>query len=548
MTGTRPKTLVIGFDALDFRYLDRFSDSLDAFQRLRERGLEAPLDSTFPPWTGSAWPSVYTGTDPSHHGVYDFFTIDGYPDDADLVTRDDVDRPAIWDYLDEGDGSSIVLNVPVTHPATDVDGVLVPGYLAGETAPGHPEGIREELSEAIGERYRIYSDSEASDRTTEVADFVDLIDLRKRAATYLLAEKEWEFAFLQVQKTDTVFHTFEDETAFRRVYEAADDFLGEVLDTVDENVNVVVCSDHGIGPKQGYGVYVNEILRNNGYVETGSGGTGPQLKHVKRNLKDSTSGDAGDRSRVDATLTWFIERFGPHLPVGTMYAVAERLGVAEGLRDRIPHVSRAVASDGIDWTASTAYCRSGPRLGVRINKRGRDPAGVVPESEYEAVREELIELLESVETPDGRAAFEDVSRREAVYDGEHADRADDILLTPRAMDNGIGTELFGREFVDVDTFDHKRTGVFLAAGPAFETGAAVERLSLPDVAPIVMATLGRPVPDRMTGSVPSGLLSRPATVAAYEDLAVSRPGPGDTDRTREDDSAMEARLEDLGYL
>ena len=41
MTGTGSKTLVIGFDALDFRYLDQFADALPNFERFRERGGEA---------------------------------------------------------------------------------------------------------------------------------------------------------------------------------------------------------------------------------------------------------------------------------------------------------------------------------------------------------------------------------------------------------------------------------------------------------------------------------------------------------------------------
>ena len=97
MENPNRRTLVIGFDALDFRYLDAFTDSLPNFSALRSRGVEAPLTSTFPPWTGSAWPSMYTGTDPSHHGVYDFFRFSDGPENASLVSRKDVDTPAIWE-------------------------------------------------------------------------------------------------------------------------------------------------------------------------------------------------------------------------------------------------------------------------------------------------------------------------------------------------------------------------------------------------------------------------------------------------------------------
>ena len=548
MTEANSKTLILGFDALDFRYLDRFQGSLPHFRALRNRGLEAPLDSTFPPWTASAWPSMYTGMDPSYHGVYDFFTIGGYPDKAQLVTNRDVEQPAIWDYLTAQGARSIVLNVPVTHPAGELNGVLIPGYLASEDATGYPATIRDEVSNAVGEPYRIYSRNEAESGTVQVSDYTDLIDLRKQAAIHLLESREWDFSFIQVQKTDNVFHSFDDESAFRRVYEAADELLGAVLDTVSDDVNVIVCSDHGMGRKNGYGIYLNEILREHGYIEIGTGGTGPQLKHVKRRFKQSESTDSENRPLPATAVTWFVEEFGEHLPIGSLYTVLENLGIADSVSKMVPYTSRAAASDGIDWAKSTAYCRSSSRLGVRINLRNRDPQGVVPESDYERVRDDIIALLTGVKTPDGRDAFEDVSRREAVYDGPYSERADDILVTPKGMNNGIGTELFGRQFISIDTYDHKPAGVFLADGPAFEADTSLGRLSLTDVAPTAMAVLKQPVPDRMTGTVPNGLLTRSIETAQYDDLTIDFAGREGTERGAEKEKTMEERLENLGYL
>src|SRR6056297_3287212 len=204
---SKHNTVVVGFDALDFRYLDAFESSLPNFERLRSEGVEAPLESTFPPWTGSAWPSMYTGTDPSHHGTYGFFDhTEGYPDEDELVTRNRVRQPALWNYLTALDEPAVVLNVPVTHPAEPVAGLLVPGYLAHEEDAGYPAGIRSELSEAIDGEYRIYADAETSDDSDRKREsYLDLIRMRGEAAEYLLTEYDWRIAVVQVQKTDTVF-------------------------------------------------------------------------------------------------------------------------------------------------------------------------------------------------------------------------------------------------------------------------------------------------------------------------------------------------------
>jgi len=550
-----PRTVVCCFDGLDADYLDRFD--CPRFDALEARGVSAGLTSTFPPWTGCAWPSMYTGTDPSDHGVYDFFAFaDGYPDDADLVTRDDVRAPALWNYLTARDRPSVVVNVPVTYPAEPIDGVVVPGYLAPEEADGHPDGIRERLADELGE-YHVYSRAErgVTDEHS-VGDYVVLIDRRRRAVEYLLETEPWHLAVVQVQKTDAVFHNFDDETAFERVYEAADRFLGGVIDTVGSETNVVVCSDHGIGPTDGYRIYLNEVLREQGYLTaTREAADLPKLGDEKEWLTgdDEPSGDGESNSddqsltaRALSRTTGALERVG--VTPDDLASVADRVGVLPYVTERFSGTLRNSLERGVDWRASRAYCRSGNELGVRINLAGREPDGVVPEDEYEPVRSALIDDLAALETPDGEPAFEWVKPREAVYSGPRADAACDVLVMPRGMNNAIATNLLGAQFVPVDGYDHKREGVFVGAGPGFEfdrgeTETRVEPLSLVDVAPLVMSLLGCPVPERMTGAAPESLLSTPIRTEAYGDVPYgSGTGGGLTDES------VEGHLADLGYL
>ncbi len=560
MTADPRKTVVIGLDALDSRYLERYAESLPALTSLRDRGVVAPLEATHPPWTGSAWPSMYTGCEPSHHGVYGFFRYDGYPDDGTLVSRADVDRPALWDYLSSAGRPSIVLNVPVTHPADDIEGVLLPGYLAPEDEPSHPPAVRDRLESTLGEPYRIYSSHETSDdKPAKLAGYLELIDLRRRAACALLEDEPWDFAFIQVQKTDAVFHNFDDDEAFRAIYEAADRLVADVLETVGEDVNVLVCSDHGIGPVSGYSIYVNEILREHGYVTAAEGEDAQhatQLSSVKSSLTDgdgakrapdgpsaSSASTSGDReARSVRALTWAVDRLG--VQPAAVYRAAERIGLEGTLRRLTPDSVVAAASDAVDWRRSKAYCADGTRLGVRINLEGREPSGVVPQSAYEDVRTDLISFLSAYETPDGEPAFEMVCRREEVYDGPHLERAPDVLLRPTAMNHNVKTDLYGRTTVPLEAYDHKRTGVFLAAGPDIDSEwPGTKPLSLTDVAPVTMALLRQPVPETMTGDVPASLLRIPHERETYDELEY-----GTTAITATDTDSVTNRLEDLGYL
>jgi predicted AlkP superfamily phosphohydrolase/phosphomutase len=489
---------------------------------------------------------MYTGTGPSHHGVYSFFDFeDCHPDTADIVSRADVDAPALWNYLSDDGDSSVVLNMPVTHPSESIDGTLIPGYLAPEDTAGYPEGVREELSDAIGEEYSIYAQEETADDETKKLDtYVDLIEMRKRSIKHLLADEEWELAVAQVQKTDAVFHNFSELDAFRRVYAAADDLLGSVLAAVGDDVNVVVCSDHGIGPNDGYVIHVNEVLRRQGFVETAADSDVPSLSERTTAEEDDpveTPPDADGPSLVSNAVS-MVERALKAVGVTSadVYTAAHRLGVDSFLMDLLPE--DADVGEHVDWHRSKAYCRIGSELGVRINLRGREPNGVVPQTEYHEVRDEIIRILSSLRTPDGDPAFEWVKPREEVYDGDHTDAACDVLFRPAEMNHGVVANLVGRPFIPTDKFNHKIDGVFIAAGPDIDSANDLERLSLTDVAPAAMALLGKDVPARMTGTVPDAVLNVPVSRCEYANV----PYGSDSDGVGEGD--VEERLEDLGYI
>lgn len=543
MTDGSPATVVLGFDALSREYLDRFD--LPAFQALEERGVSTDLESTFPPWTGSAWPSMYTGVDPGSHGAYSFFDFrDGYPDDATLIDRNQVRAPALWNYLSTEGSTVAVLNMPITHPAESIDGALVPGYLAPEDAPGYPPGIRAELSDALGEAYHIYAEKETGEADESMLrSYVDLIDHRRRAARELIRLQNPDVALLQVQKTDTVFHQFDEVDAFRRIYEAADRFLETVLEVVDAETNVVVCSDHGIGPTNGYNVYVNEILREAGLVEGTRTGSTPTLGTSKGKMTGrATSGDDSKRAlgtQAVSALATGLARIGVH--PGDVYDAARYLGIEDVVRRLLPAGSGAVEAH-VDWASSQAYCRSGPELGIRLNIEGREPSGAIPPEEYEATREQVTAVLEAARTPAGSPAFDWVKPREEVYDGPYAEEACDVLFQPAGMDHLVATNLLGTGFVPIDKYNHKSSGVFIGAGPAFGTAVERDRLSLTDIAPVVMALAGQPVPERMTGEIPPDLLTIPWERRAYEGVEYGSEADGSTDED------VKARLADLGYL
>jgi predicted AlkP superfamily phosphohydrolase/phosphomutase len=526
-------TLLIGIDAACAPILDPLFEkgALPNLESIVEDGASGPLESQIPPWTASAWPSLYTGSNPGKHGVFGFLAYEGY--DWDVVNSTHVREAALWDLLTHQEMSSVVVNVPVTAPPPEIDGAVVPGYTAPENPDCHPAGLLEEIREEIGE-YRVYPDEERE----QPGEYVDLVRMRGAAFRYLADRFEPEFGFLQFQQTDSVFHEHPDRDDYvEEIYRAVDEEVGTLLEDCDPDT-VVVASDHGMGPYEKYELRVNELLDEEGYVETTTGGSGmpawlPMLNSQLREGSDAKAPSPGLAGRA----------IGAAAQVGITPARAGRALRAAGLEGLVKRVvpadARRAGTEQVDFAESTAYMRSRIELGLRMNVEGREPDGIVPQSEYESVREELIGLLSDVETPDGEAMFEAVGPREEYFWGPHADEGVDVVMVPNEFEQFVSADFKGEVFgPPTEPWNHKIDGMIAISGEDVDGDADLSGAHLFDVAPTICAALGVPRSDRMDGDV------LPAVEATEE---YGYPELDGTVRETNDEE-IEDRLSALGYL
>ena len=531
------QTVLVGLDAACLPILNRLSDSgvIPTIDRLMSDGYTDALASQLPPWTPSAWPSLYTGVNPGKHGVFGFLTFDGY--DWNVVDRTDVEEFAIWELLDQQGYRSVVVNVPVTHPAREIDGAVVPGYVA----PENPDCVPADALSAVDD-YRIYPRTgDGTSREQELADYEELVHSRGTVFRDLVETHDPQFGFLQFQQTDTVFHERPDDwEAVERVYAAVDDEISAVLEECDPR-NVLIVSDHGMGEYEGYEFRVNDYLRETGHVATKRGGEGmPSWDSIARNkLRDGEEAERPDRRLIERAVAGAAK-------LGFTSQRIERLlgtlQLADPVADAMPTDVIRAGTEQVDFPNSTAYMRSRIELGIRINVAGRDPDGTVTPDEYETVRESLMSSLADLTTPDGSRVFEAVRPREAVYDGPHVEAAPDIVLVPDGFDHFLSGTLRDERFgAPSEPWNHKPSGVIVAAGPDFEPDAMAGkgRPQLFDVAPTVLSTLGVPPSDRMDGHVLP--LVEPVDHHSYPDFNARELRASDS-------NAVEQHLANLGYL
>ena len=486
------ETLLVGLDGVCRDVLDPLleADRLPALAALFEDGIVDGLESQIPPWTPSAWPSLYTGVNPGKHGAFDFLAFEGY--DWGVVNRTHVREHALWELLDRRDVSSVVVNVPVTHPPREFDGALVPGYIGPESPTCHPEGVLETLEAELGE-YHVYA-PDGVEGDEQIEWYRRLVNSRGEAFRYLAADVDPTFGFLQFQQTDTVFHERpEDDAAVRAVFEAVDDQLAETLEACDPD-RVIVASDHGIGPYTNDEFRVNDYLAEQDYLTTTSGDGGmPSWTTIDRGGEDEAS-DPSLTSRAVAlasTLGFSSQRAARLL---------DRLGLKEFVLRYVSTETARAGSERVDFPQSAAYMRSRTELGVRINKAGRDPDGVVSPAEFQSVRNDLITTLMAAETPDGDPVFDDVAPAEEFFEGPYTQEAVDIVTVPAEFDRLVSASIRGSTFGDPpDEWNHKQTGLIAMAGDGVDTDASLAGAHLFDVAPTVLSSLGVPPAERMDG-------------------------------------------------
>lgn len=497
-----PRVLVIALAEATLDLLRPWAEEgrLPNLRKLLERGASGRLRSQVPPITPQLWGTIMTGRNPGHHGAYDFWQR-GADGRFRPVTGRDLKVPAVWNLLDERGLRCAILNVPFTYPPARIDGTMI----SGEDAPGahpsiaHPPGIYEEITQRFG-RYRL---KDIFPGGREKSDYLTLIpeDVARQTdvVEYLLSKKPWEFALVFFSASAIAQHYFWSDMTdadasnpyrhiIRDAYEALDAAVGRLVAVAGPDATVFVISDCGAGPLRS-GVQINTLLRQEGFL-------------AYRQHKTTRA----SRRLVSRLRTGAQALFQKWLPKSWYFAVNHRL---PGL---VAWVQSYLAGSDIDWPATRAFSR-GKEGDVFINLKGRDPQGVVaPGTEFEAVRDAIIERLGVLVDPaTGEKAVERVYRAEELYHGPMLGSAPDLVIhwrnteyqpteSDRDKDSVFVTRW--REYMNWPTTGgHRLDGVLIAAGPGIRAGATVGGARIIDLLPTWLRCLGQPVPPALEGRV-----------------------------------------------
>ena len=192
--------------------------------------------------------------------------------------------------------------------------------------------------------------------------------------------------------------------------------------------------------------------------------------------------------------------------------------------------------------------------GIHIVRRGAGHPSGVAEDEYEGFRQRLAdELREATDPASGRRIVSRVWTRDEVFEGPYKSLAADLTL--ELADGGLvsilasDTPFMGRAET---SGTHRRNGIFIARGPGIERGVRLSGLSILDVAPLLLHSLGLEIPAGMKGTLPSAAIDPswrvPGRVRAAVPAESEPEAAEEAHITKEDELKLAQRLRDLGYI
>jgi predicted AlkP superfamily phosphohydrolase/phosphomutase len=451
------KTLVIGLDCAAPEILFRHP-GLHNIRALMERGCYGRLESVIPPITVPAWMCMSTSQDPGSLGVYGFRNRKDYSyHGLSVVNSSSIQQTAIWDVMGAHHKNVVVVGVPPSFPPRRMNGVNVGCFMTPDTKTHdytYPASVRQEIDHLVGE-YPVDVKGFRTDNKEWLRDQIyDMTRKHFEVIRYLMATLEWDyFQFVEIG-VDRVHHGFWKyhdpqhrqyvpgnpyETLINDYYAYVDQEIGNLLEMIDDDTNVLVVSDHGAQRLEG-GFCVNEWLRREGLLV----------------LKEPVSKPTP---------------FSPSL---------------------------------VDWERTRVWSEGGYYARVFFNVEGREPQGIVPESEYDDLIEDMTARFHALLDDRGEKMGSLVFQPRDLYRSLRNVPPDLIVhfgaLYWRSI-GGLGYDSLYLQENDTgpDDCNHAQFGSFLLAAPNLTVRGEVEGMHLLDVAPTLLDLAGVEAPESMQG-------------------------------------------------
>jgi predicted AlkP superfamily phosphohydrolase/phosphomutase len=507
------RVFILGLDGATFDIMKPMIDrgKLPTFARIMKEGVHCGLNSTIVSNSAPAWTSFATGKNPGKHSISGFFRLMPNSYQLKLLNGTDNRAKALWEVLGEHGKRSIVMNIPMTYPPKEINGLLISGLDAPSLNCDftHPRELKDELLRVVPD-YKInlhlggYLHSDKR-RRKAIDVMLSCIRAREKAVLYLMKSHAWDLFAVRFNSPDNVQHQFwkfMDERhplydpkspkvlkdAIFTIYDELDRVAASIMSQLPEDCTLMVMSDHGAGPRTNKTIRLNAWLKSLGYLTS---------KATERR------GKAYLYKSMEKCLSTFLKRVPPEL----------KQWIAKVSPNTISRTWTYFRFPNIDWAKTKAFV--GETEGIRINLKGKYPNGTVDIEEYEALRDHIIKEAKKLQDPStGEQIFQHVYKREDIFSGPYVQEFPDIIALTTKDQYNISAKIpqgdgqpSKASFIAEETHwrqvsgSHRREGIFIIKGKDIKQNTQVSVSEIVDVCPTAAHLLELPVPSDMDGRV-----------------------------------------------
>jgi len=515
VTAPRRRVLAIGLDSADADLIEKWADEghLPTLAALRREGTWARLGTTADVLHVSAWPTIYTGASPGHHGMYHAFQIRAGERAIHRARAEECGLPPFWKILDDAGVKCLVMDAFMDYRLKDFRGVQITEYGTWTwfTKPAStPSDVRREILRRFGpypapEHTNLFT---VPDPRTFRDQLVAGATVKGRVVRWLLREKPWEMAFVTFGEPHAgghyLWHVSDHEYpshpiggaagaehALRDVYAAVDQAIGEIVSAVDDSTTVMIVSGDGMGPNYSGCHLLPEVLNRLGLFYGTSVGGDPD----------------GEEGRADRSRPGLAAMLRQAIPLGLRHAVTRCLP-----RSLHYWLNLRWANQAIDWDRSQAFCIPNSNEGyVRLNLRGREPGGIVETGAmFQELLETIHEAVEELVVPTGEARpAREVFHMDQVFSGPRRGDLPDLVVTwnpnarvlgdLRSERCGLVHGPAGYQVAPYYTGNHRPNAFVLCRGPRAASRITLERGHILDIPATILTILGIDLPAYFEG-------------------------------------------------
>lgn len=270
----KKRVIIIGIDGVPYTFLKDLSQNgtMPNFNKLAGESLFTQMDSSIPEISSVAWSSVITGVNPGTHGIFGFMDVAPGSYRITFPNYSSLQAPCFWEQ--NADQRSVIINVPSTFPAKEINGVLISGFVALDLKRSvYPPSLLPQLNELD---YRVDVDIERIKESTDffLKDLDRTLKARIAAYRYLWDHEDWDNFMFVFTCTDRLMHflwnAYEDpehiyHSNFIDHYRQIDRVIGEIAGRLQDNDTMILLSDHGFERLENE-VYVNFALKKAGML------------------------------------------------------------------------------------------------------------------------------------------------------------------------------------------------------------------------------------------------------------------------------------------